>query len=61
MIIIRDGNNDSLKQTKRLYSIGLATKEDYTKALQSYQEYLGEIKSPQKDEAAAQSDGFRYY
>ena len=61
MIAIEDGDADSLKQINRLYSIGLATKDDYTKALQSYQAYLGEIKSPQRDKAAAHSDRFQYY
>ena len=61
MIAIEDGDADSLKQINRLYSIGLATKDDYTKALQSYQAYLDEIKSPQRDKAAAHSDRFQYY
>jgi len=61
MIAVRDGENDSLKQIKEFYSNGHATKEDYTKALQSYQSYLGEVKSPQRDEAAAADDQYRYY
>ena len=36
---------DSLKRIKELYTDGYATKEDYTKALQSYQAYLSEIKT----------------
>ena len=39
-----------------MYSNGDATKEDYTKALQSYQTYLRGIKSRQRDEAAADED-----
>jgi len=61
MIAIGDGDAGSLKQIKRLYSNGLATKEDYTKALQAYQEYLGEIKSVQRDKAAAADEDNRYY
>ena len=61
MIAARDGDSESLKRIKWLYSIGHATKEDYTKALQSYQAYLGEIKSRQRDEAAADSENCRYY
>ena len=61
MIAIRGGYAFSLKRIKQLYSNGRATKEDYTKALQSYQVYLGEIKSKQRDEAAAFSDQYRYY
>ena len=62
MIAVKDGDNDSLKCIKQLYSNGHATKEDYTTALQLYQEYLGEIKSRQRDEAAAfNSEKYRYY
>ena len=39
MIAVAHGYNDSLKQAKRLYTHGHATKEDYKKALQSYQTY----------------------
>ena len=61
MIAVRDGNNHSLIRTRDMHSIGHATKEDYTKALQSYQVYLGEIKSKQRDEAAAAREDYRYY
>ena len=63
MIAARDGNNDSLKRIKEMYSNVRATKDDYTKALQLYQTYLGEIKSNQRDKAAAvrDDDEFRYY
>ena len=61
MIAVRDGENDSLKQIKEFYSNGQASKEDYTTALQSYQAYLGEIKSKLRDEAAAAREDYRYY
>ena len=61
MISIRGGDNKSLEKIKGLYSNGYATKEDYTKALQLYQEYLGEIKSAQRDKAAAAYEDCRYY
>ena len=61
MIATKGGNSDSLKQIKAFYSNGHATKDDYTKALQLYQSYLGEIKSVQRDEAAAAYEEFRYY
>ena len=60
LIGVKGGDNQSLKQIRWLYSNGHATKEDYTTALRSYQEYLGEIKSKQRDEAAA-DDQYRYY
>ena len=61
MISARSGYTHSLNEIKELYSKGHATKEDYTRALQLYQEYLGEIKSRQRDEAATFSEGYRYY
>ena len=61
MIAVRAGYANSLKEVKDLYSKGHATKDDYTRALQSYQAYLGEIKSKQRDEAAAFHEKYRYY
>lgn len=61
MIAVKRGSTESLNGIKVLYSSGHATKGDYTKALQSYQEYLSEIKSPQRDEAAETYEDCRYY
>ena len=61
IIAVGCGSSGSLDIIKWSYSKGYATKEDYTKALQSYQTYLGEIKSDQRDEAAAIDDEYRYY
>jgi len=61
MIAVRCGDNDSLKEIQDLYTNGHATKDDYLKALQSYQEYLGEIQSKQRDEAAKADERYRYY
>ena len=62
MIAVRDGDNDSLKEIQDLYSDGHTTKDDYTEALRLYQEYLGEIKSDQRDKAAADDEEeYRYY
>jgi hypothetical protein len=60
MIVAGDGYNDSVK-IRQLYMDWHATKEDYTKALQAYQRYLDEIRSEQRDKAAAFSDGYKYY
>ena len=38
-----------------------ATKDDYAKALRAYQANLVEIKSPQRDQAAAFNDAYKYY
>ena len=61
MIATRGGYNHSLGEIQGLYLDGDATKDDYTKALQLYQEYLGEIKSAQRDKAAALDKEHRYY
>ena len=60
MISVRSGSG-SLDIIKELYTDGHVTKEDYMKALQLYQEYLKEIKSDQRDEAAAADEDYRYY
>ena len=61
MIAAGSGFNPSLKYIQDFYSNGRATKEDYTKALQAYQKYLSEIKSAQRDDAAAAHEDYRYY
>ena len=61
MIAVRGGFSESLKTIQEMYSHGHATKEDYSKALQSYQTYLEEIKSDQRDKAAVADERYRYY
>jgi len=61
LIAVRSGSCHSLEKIKQLYSNGQATKDDYAKALQSYQTYLSEIKSDQRDKAFASSESYRYY
>jgi len=61
LIAVRGGYDGSLEAIKELYLNGHATKDDYTKALQSYQEYLSEIKSVQRDKAAAADEEYLYY
>ena len=46
---------------KIMYKNGDASKDDYANALRSYQAYLVEVKSDQRDEAAAFSDEYKYY
>ena len=63
MIAAKGGCVESLEKMKVLYSNSkgrFVTKDDYTKALRSYQAYLDEIKSEQRDEAAAADDD-KYY
>ena len=61
MIAAGLGNNRSLETIKRMFMNGDATKDDYAKALRVYQACLVEIKSPQRDEAAAFDDDYKYY
>jgi len=61
MIAARDGYSNSLNIIKEMYLYGDATKDEYMKALRLYQEYLGEIKSVQRDKAAAFDERYRYY
>ena len=61
MIAAGGGYSDSVKSIQQLYLDGHATKEDYTNALQAYQKYLDEIRSEQRDQAAAFDDEYKCY
>ena len=52
-IAAKDGDSKSLESIRRMNGYGDATKDDYDEALRSYQSYLDEVKSDQRDEAAA--------
>jgi len=61
MIAVRNGHAKSLQEIQDLYSNGHATKDDYTTALRTYQAYLEDIRSDQRDKAAAADEEYRYY
>jgi len=61
MIAIKSGCADSLKKIKHLHWNGHATADEYDLALRSYHAYIDEIKSEQRDRAAAFSDEYTYY
>ena len=61
MIALKGGNAKSLERFKVYYLKGYATKEDYTNALQTYQAYVAEIKSVQRDKVASADENDRYY
>ena len=62
LIAAGSGSSKSLELIKEMYSRRHAAREDYAEALQSYQTYLGEIRSRQRDQAAAFSEElYRYY
>ena len=52
---------DSVKAIQQIYMDGQVTKDYYANALRAHQAYLDEIKSDQRDEAAALGDKYRYY
>ena len=60
MIAARGGHNASLKKIRELYMGGYATKDDFAQALRSHQEYVGEVRSVQRDQAAAADNNMRY-
>ena len=63
MIAVRGGSNVALDLIKQLSSVayGYVTKDDYANALRAYQKYLDEVKSDQRDQAAALDDKCKYY
>jgi len=60
MIATTGGSKKSLETIKQFYLNGYATKDDYAKALRLYQAYVYEVKSEQRDKAAA-FDNDKYY
>ena len=58
---LSNGVSDSLETMRKMVTNGHATKDDYKKALESYQVYLDEIRSDQRDEAAAADENYKYY
>ena len=60
MIAVTFGHHNSLKKIKKLYSNGQASKEEYTQALRAHQKYLDEVRSVQRDKAAAAYEGYKY-
>jgi TPR repeat protein len=61
MIAVKCGEIDALANLQHLYLSGYATSEEYSDAERSYKEYVDEIKSDQRDMAAAATDENAYY
>ena len=61
MIAVSGDHTKALKAIQRMYMDGHATKDHYANALRSHQVYLHEIKSDQRDKAAAFRDYFCYH
>ena len=60
IIAAEGGYNNSLKAIQKLYTNGHATKDDYATSLRAYQANSVEIKSAQRNKAAA-ANANRYY
>jgi len=60
-IAVKCGCSRSLQKIQQWYKWGHVAKQDFETALRSRQEYLSEIRSVQRDEAAAIGDHYKYY
>lgn len=60
MIAIKDGCTESVEKIKGLYCRGAVRKHDYAMALMAYRDYIGEVKSEERDRVA-NLRGQRYY
>ena len=60
MIGVVGGDHNCLTKIQGMYMDGLATKGDYQIALRAYQSFVDEIRSNQRDEAAAADDDYKY-
>ena len=61
MIAAVGGEKKSLTAIQVMFKMGDVTKEDYTQALRAYQTFLVEIKSVQRNEAAAANEDYKYF
>lgn len=60
MLAVGDGRNDTLQAIRQFYERGVATKDDYAIALRIHQAFLFDIKSADRDKAAAAFDEYKY-
>ena len=61
MIAVKGGESNSLNLIKQMCHIGHATKDDTQRHCNHIKHTWGEIKSAQRDKAAAADEGHRYY
>jgi hypothetical protein len=54
------GDIRAVNDIKKAMIMGYATKDHYTQALRQYQAYLDEVKSNQRDKAAAYAYNYKY-
>ncbi|KAL3791043.1 hypothetical protein ACHAWO_010558 [Cyclotella atomus] len=60
LLACEGGHPDALQGIRNGYTDGTASKADYEKALRSYQQYLDDVKSANRDKAAAHDEGYVY-
>jgi TPR repeat protein len=60
LIAARCGKLDAVNAMKEAMTLGTATRDDYAQALQGYQHYVNDVRSEQRDRAAAYSDEYKY-
>jgi TPR repeat protein len=61
MVAVKGGCTYSVKAIQRMYMAGHVIKDQYANALRFHQAYINEVKSGQRDKAAALHDDYRYY
>ena len=61
MLAVKGGHTPSVKRIQQLYKNEHVAKYHYANALRAHQAYINEIKSDQRDKAAASRDNYRYY
>jgi hypothetical protein len=60
LIAANCGNIKAVDKIKDAMVEGNATWDDYDQALRGYEQYLEEVKSHERDRAAARSDKYKY-
>ena len=54
------GHAKALKHIRSLFMNGNATRDNYEEALRAYQQYAEEVRSDQRDKAAAFRENYKY-
>jgi hypothetical protein len=60
LIAASQGHLQAVNDMKHAMIKGIATKDQYAQAIRLYRAYLEEVKSDQRDKAAAHSDEYNY-
>jgi hypothetical protein len=60
LIAASQGSVNAVDTIKKVMTDGFATRDHYNQALRGYQLYMDEVRSDQRDRAAAYSDKYKY-